>query len=221
MVGKGPQFRTLYEMLGDRTYYPPLEDRFHLACQLSESIFAFLTSGWLHKTISAVNLLFFSDGPGNDSASFSLTRPYLSGFARSRMVNQVALTSMGMTDFPDTLYCHPAVMGGERRASAFYHALYDIYSFGIVLLEIGTWTRLESFYTRGTDGPSFQRHLAGTAVPQLGATMGSKYMNLVLKCIQGRFDGLKEFRGTERDYNVNLLRSFHWEVVSVLKSINV
>jgi HET-S-like prion-inhibition and propagation protein len=211
---------TLHQLLKSK-HVPALEDRFALASLLAESLFSFLAAGWLHKTINSLNLLFFSSGNGPSSQQFSLKEPYLSGFARSRMVNNVILTSMGMAQFPDTLYCHPDVMGGERRTATNSHPLHDIYSLGTVLLEIGTWVRLEKRYIAGTDGPTFRRELTQDAVPQLGPAMGTRYMQIALKCIEGRFDGLANFNGTEPDYNLNLLRSFYWEVVSVLKSFQI
>ncbi|KAF1998700.1 hypothetical protein P154DRAFT_242878 [Amniculicola lignicola CBS 123094] len=219
-TGAATTLTTLHQMLKGQ-YAPALEDRFALASLLAESLFSFLAAGWLHKTINSLNILFFSNLNGSSSPHFSLQKPYLSGFARSRMVNNVNITSMGMTQFPETLYCHPDVMGGERRVAANSHPLHDIYSFGTVLLEIGTWVRLEKRYRTRTDGPEFRKELMQVAVPQLGPSMGTRYMQAAMKCIEGRFDGLVNFNGTEPDYKLNLLRSFHWEVVSVLKAFQL
>jgi hypothetical protein len=215
-AGSATTLTTLHQLLKGQ-HVPALEDRFALASLMAESLFSFLAAGWLHKTINSLNILFFNNGNGSSSQQFSLQNPHLSGFARSRMVSSVNITSMGMAQFPETLYCHPDVMGGERRVAVNSHPLHDIYSLGTVLLEIGTWVRLEKRYRSGTDGPEFRKELTQVAVPQLAPSMGTRYMQVALKCIEGRFDGLASFNGAEPDYNLNLLRSFHWEVVSVLK----
>jgi hypothetical protein len=216
-AGAATTLTTLHQLLKGQ-HVPALEDRFALASLLAETLFSFLAAGWLHKTINSLNILFFCNGNGPPHQQFSLRNPYLSGFARSRMVNNVNITSMGMAQFPETLYCHPDVMGGERRVAANSYHLHDIYSFGTILLEIGTWVRLEKRYRTGSDGPEFRKELVQVVAPQLAPSMGTRYMQAALKCIEGRFDGLAHFNGTEPDYNLNLLRSFHWEVVSVLKS---
>ena len=212
---------TLGEILGRGRSVPYLEERFALADFLAESLYEFLAAGWLHKSINSNNLLFFQGADPASEGRISLNEPYFSGFARSRPDDPNAVTELAMNDLAETLYCHPDIMGGETRAAARFHALHDIYSLGTVLLEIGTWTSLRRRYIPGTDGPSFRRQLLKTDVPQLGPAVGGRFMTVVKKCIGGSFDGLAGFTGTEPDYNLNLLRSFYWEVVSVLKSCQV
>lgn len=122
------------------------------------------------------------------------------------------------------IYRHPDVQGLADATSPSFHALYDIYSLGTVLLEIGIWMKLRRLYEGGTSGFAFRDRLVNRFVPQLGASMGERYMTAVRKCLTGQFDGVQKFLAHERktaDYILNLQRSFYWEVVKVLRDCRV
>jgi hypothetical protein len=217
---------SLYQIMTRKDKVPYLGERYALATFLAESLYEFLVAGWLHKGINSHNILFFRsstrdiwDGP---SGPISLQDPYFAGFALARPDGSDIQTSRRA---PATtgiaLYRHPDVMGLNGGTIARYHSLHDIYSLGLILLEIGTWTRIEKRFIPGTRPQSFKGEIIAAAVPQLGPSMGEKYMRVVEKCLTGQFEGTRSFVGNEPDYVLNLQRSFFWEALDVLKKIAV
>ncbi|EWG50820.1 hypothetical protein FVEG_09950 [Fusarium verticillioides 7600] len=52
---------------------------------------------------------------------------------------------------------------------------YDLYSLGVVLIEIGLWKQIDSFRPEGSHALAFKRHLEETVAPALKFYMGEKY----------------------------------------------
>jgi hypothetical protein len=85
----------------------------------------------------------------------------------------------------DVVYHHPEY----QRDGARYRPKYDYYSLGIVLLEIGLWTRLKEM-TSDWARPSareFRRKLLDRRVPNVAAYMGTAYREAVRVCTAGDF----------------------------------
>lgn len=137
---------------------PSLSSRVALMATLAESVERLHAVNWLHKGLRSANVLFFPSCPGdlgrhhdlvpNGGAQMALDlhRPYLTGFDYSR---PAASQYSYMSETPpaitaEDLYRHPAVQGrpaGEGNAGLGlgYKKMHDIYSLGIVLLEIAFW----------------------------------------------------------------------------------
>jgi Prion-inhibition and propagation len=217
---------SLFQLLQREDRVPLLGDRFALAGVLAESLFSFMAAGWLHKCINSHDVLFFRDSMkdlhGGSHIPSSLNDPYLTGFALSRpngtdiATSRRVPVSMGLA-----IYRHPDVIGLNGEPVGRYQTIHDIYSFGTVLLEIGTWVGLEKRYIPGSSARTFQSQLISAAVPQLGPSMGESYMTAVNKCLTGRFDNLANFFGHEPDYDLNLQDAFSREVIQVIKSCHV
>lgn len=218
---------TLYQII--RQQKPPfLGDRFQLASFLAESLYELHASRWLHKSINSHNILFFHQSPNRSPSgpsagiTASLSHPFFAGFNLSRPED--AASDPHNKDLDTAMYKHPDIQGLGGAPTSPYHYLYDMYSLGTVLLEIGTWYVLESFYKQNQIGSAFRQRLLHSKVPLLGISMGENYMIAVRKCLEGQFDGMQQFHDQERDsqdYIVNLHRSFYWEVVKLLKECHV
>jgi hypothetical protein len=233
--------QSLFQRLSSVHRIPYLGDRFELAAFLSESLYEFHISGWLHKSINSHNILFFqhenqgtnhNTADRNSSSPFSLKNPYFTGFISSRPDDPNAVSSERIVEPELGIYRHPEVQGISGQSAAPFHVSHDTYSLGTVLLEIGLWTKLRKLYYGGGGGlpvnsmssNDFRNLLLNKYVAQLGPVMGERYMVAVRKCLDGRFDGLSGFRDHERDqpdYILNLKRSFYWEVVRVLQDVRV
>lgn len=217
---------SLYEVLNTyRKDIPHLGDRFLLAYHLAESIHALHATEWLHKSICSRNVLLFRKNlspvlPGVSQRPVSLETPYLAGFAMSRPDGPATDSSLTVPTNEVALYRHIDVQGFGGRTISSYRAIYDIYSLGMVLVEIATWQPIQDFYPRGgaTD-INFGNFLLQKLVPRLGASMGEKYMNVVRKCLEGSFEGLSRFSQTEyrsMTYKENVRQGLLWEVVNIL-----
>ncbi|RBQ99950.1 hypothetical protein FVER53590_12516 [Fusarium verticillioides] len=106
------------------TAAPDLDDKFKLAATLATSLFELHTVGWLHKSLTSSNIVFFPsftllpDSFGKDTDvtehgwaanSQSIREPYLVGFNHSRPDDPTTFTS-GLTDSESRHYQHPAYL---------------------------------------------------------------------------------------------------------------
>ncbi|KAI4596417.1 hypothetical protein KJ359_005547 [Pestalotiopsis sp. 9143b] len=116
---------------------PSLTSRLELVKILAEIIEKLHAVNWLHKGLRSQNIIFFH---GSDGA-IDITTPYLSGFEYSRPESASYMSENPPAMMAEDLYRHPAVQGGPREDEhGFgYKKHHDIYSLGIVLLELACW----------------------------------------------------------------------------------
>jgi hypothetical protein len=62
---------------------------------------------------------------------------------------------------------------------------HDIYSLGLVLLEIGLWQSLGVFRKAGTKPADFFKLVKQLAIQELPHRVGDVYRDVVLRCIEG------------------------------------
>ncbi|KAK6352409.1 hypothetical protein TWF730_009236 [Orbilia blumenaviensis] len=171
---------------------PSLGSRFSLALTLARSLSGFHKVGWLHKSISAYNVLLLipSSAAASTIASNWLEEPYLIGFNHSRQDDALAFT-LGPDDNKKAIqYYHPDYIQASGPGSkAPYRLQYDYYSLGLVLLEIGLWGSLSNLGQIGKRGPNSNRemrdYLLQKRVVLLGHTMGVEYQAAVHACLKG------------------------------------
>ncbi|KAF8852773.1 hypothetical protein BDZ45DRAFT_97547 [Acephala macrosclerotiorum] len=224
---RDPVPMSLYEVMTTyRKDIPHLGDRFRLAYHLAESIHALHATEWLHKSICSRNVLLFRKNlrpalPGVPKRPVSLETPYFTGFAMSRPDGPATDSSLTVPTVEVALYRHIDVQGFGGREILKYRAIFDIYSLGMVLIEIATWQPIQDFYPRGAaPDMNFGDLLLQKLVPRLGASMGEQYMNVVRKCLEGSFEGLARFSQAEytsMTYKNNVRQGLLWEVVNILR----
>lgn len=136
-----------------RSKCPALGEVFKLAYTLAEFILSFHKVGWLHKGISAYNMIFFPSDPGSPGDSLETVR--LIGFNYSRESDEGVSTEGP----PDNVYIrgyqHPTYRD-DRKATRFRNE-FGYYSVGIVLLELGRWKSLRSMMAEKKTEASPQR----------------------------------------------------------------
>ena len=109
---------------------PPLKARITLAQQLSTCMLYLHATNWLHKALMSRSVIFMSKEDSRE-----LLRPSISGFEYSRP-DEDEETSGGAPNTPEwAVYCHPDYNGRP----GLFRKSYDIYSLGIILLEIAHW----------------------------------------------------------------------------------
>ncbi|KAH7395934.1 prion-inhibition and propagation-domain-containing protein [Cadophora sp. MPI-SDFR-AT-0126] len=191
---------------------PSLEERFALGKALCKCIYYLHVSELVHKSIRSDNILFFQ-GEGDRSDKLRLDEPYVTGFDHSRPDGPDDPTMTKTTSSPDERrYRHPEFQTSTSRRSTKIH---DLYSLGLVLLEIAHWANLKSLVEgrTGEEMVSFIKDINGP-LGELDHLMGSRYRELVERCIRSRFRVDVGVRGA-------LQRVFLDEIIAEIMKCNV
>ncbi|KAF2133871.1 kinase-like protein [Dothidotthia symphoricarpi CBS 119687] len=162
----------------------PLRGKFLLAHSLALFFEKFYTVGCVHETFSSKNVIFAHTSLEMFASTNTWSQPYVVGFQKSRPDGESWATEgpPDETDFSE--YEHPEYREGGR-----FLLEYDVYSLGLVLLEIGSWIPLQKFSqkrghrTLGTR--EFRKVLLEKYVPRLEATVGTVYSKAVSACLDG------------------------------------
>ena len=128
-----PESISLWQALkSGKRYRLPLQQRLSMAKQISKALLNWHMAGWHHQEISSRNIHFFST-PTSPEPDF--TTPYLCGFDFSRESGRIS-TMRDAKDMEFSVYRHPERQFDTTSAHKLKH---DIYSFGVVLLDLGLW----------------------------------------------------------------------------------
>jgi hypothetical protein len=170
----------------------PLNERFALARKLAAAVLFLHSIGWVHKAIRSQNILVIeraqpSEGAAEKQFPHSLGDPYLVNFQSSRTNDgETDPNSRGVKGWEEEIYHHPKrqILKG-RSSNIRYSMLHDVYSLGVVLLELGIWRPLEKYADRLRDSSPEERRaclveLAGESEIQ----MGRRYKELVCCCLK-------------------------------------
>lgn len=142
--------RALHSYLPDETLassistpLPTLGDRLKLARDLAFSVAELHAAKILYKRLHSGNVLFFPARFAEGAPSFS--EPFIGGFEVSRPEQNGEL-SLDTTGGSFDLYRHPELRdpSNELQGRPASERKHDVYSLGLVLLEIGVWQRLET-----------------------------------------------------------------------------
>ncbi|KAL7913145.1 prion-inhibition and propagation domain-containing protein [Trichoderma velutinum] len=167
---------------------PDLDDRIRLAQTLAVAVWSLHSLDWLHKSICSSNIVFFpsafSTSGLSPTASAALvpdiSLPYLSGFGASRPELDTALSVVPRNPSIEDLHRHPASLRGRPHIKPF-----DIYSFGLVLLEIGLWKVLQTYYKAHYTAERWRdKVVLAVLVPGLGSKVGKRYREVVEMCLR-------------------------------------
>jgi hypothetical protein len=110
---------------------PSIRVRVAMAQELTVTLLYIHAVNWVHKALRSDSVVFFSNSDGP-----VLSRPYVSGFEYARP-DQYGLTATAPPrEFEWSVYCHPDYLGREHKG---FRKSYDMYSLGIILLEIAHW----------------------------------------------------------------------------------
>jgi hypothetical protein len=180
---------------------------------------------WLHKGINSRNIIFADPQ--------DLSEPCVSGFELARPDTDQDKTQPGryqVVDPRDDVYCHPLYQSAGPKQP--FQKTFDIYSLGLVLLEIAFWKPVESIM--GLQGHLSNRRSAelirkdlmqadSKHMEELRARMGDNYQRAVSVCIVGRMSLDVEENADETDVIVaaRLQRVFMERAVDVVGAIRV
>ena len=211
--------------------------KFRLAQMLVQSVYELHLSNWLHKSIRCANILFFQQRnrpPIQGIKSMSPTSMVLAGYEFARTGGFRDPTQRaGKLGFD--VYTHPAYTSGKVK----YCRLFDIYSIGVVLLEIGLWRRVESSVGSNQTVEGVRKLLIQASNDELGPAMGVFYRDAVCRCLEGSFDvegliidgnpepnweemspqDIASLEARNERQNGDLAESFYWKVVNPLEKL--
>ena len=158
-----------------------LGDRFRLAHSLANAVYELHTVSWLHRNLSASNIIFFLEQEEDiiDPLSF-----YMIGFAQSRVDEDLTCTDgPTSTGDADEYYEHPEHVSESEG----YQVQHDYYALGMLLLEIGLWKRLPDAVHDWPPVGNKRKIIMEEIVPQLGALMGTNYRDAVFACLDDKW----------------------------------
>lgn len=216
-----PTHATLHALIaGTDLKTPDLDERVRLARTLAVALWSLHALDWLHKSLCSHNILFFPSATTTAATQPTATAamvpdistPYLVGFDASRpdldIDMSVATRNPGPSILND-LHRHPSSLSGlsARRP---YCKSYDIYSLGLVLLEIGLWKPLQTYYKPHYSAERWRdRVVLPVLVPGLGNRTGRVYREVVERCLMTPDDISSEEAGVLMEGVVAALESIH------------
>ncbi|KAL8905132.1 MAG: hypothetical protein Q9207_002833 [Kuettlingeria erythrocarpa] len=166
----------------DSTNMPSLEDRFRLAFNLASSLLHLHAKKVFHRNINSKNVIFFA----NDETELSGSdKPWKKGIIRRPFFTSFDQPSEdhGEVDesFISNIYRHPSYERGQRSR---FKAVYDIYSLGLILLEIGLWMPISKLWKTRYTRAQFKNRLQTIYTKKLSGKCGTSYMKVVEFCLR-------------------------------------
>lgn len=165
----------------DSTNTPSLEDRFRLAFNLTSSLLHLHAKGLLHRNINSRNVIFFT----NDAQDSSDSKPWKNGLIRRPFLtsfDQCSGDVYGEIEEPfiSNIYRHPHTQRGQR---SLFKPSFDIYSLGLLLLEIGLWMPISKLWKTRYTRANFKTRLQTIYARKLAGKCGTNYMKVVEFCL--------------------------------------
>lgn len=215
----------------------PLDQTIRVANKLATAVlYIHSAQHFVHKNIKPENIIIFNTDPTHGFPR-TLGHPFLVGFSHSRP-EQAESNRIIDLKMADCIYQHPERWG--EKAPEKFNMLHDIYSLGVVLLEIGIWksfVHLTSnnirkvcaegllhlmedgrYLKRGVGPKAVQAWFVDIAKEELPQIMGQSYTDVVLACLSSNI--------VDRDVEVDEVKArmgigYINHVVSKLEKIHV
>ncbi|KAE9365426.1 hypothetical protein N431DRAFT_430928 [Stipitochalara longipes BDJ] len=181
---------SLLHMINDyKVWEPALGEKFKLAATIAISLDLLHSSEWLHKSFRSDNILFFQHRttPSSNTSPSSILDPWITGFEYARVATSASIGYRpdGKKDLD--YYYHPDVVKGFTKAQ-------DLYSLGVVLLEIAMWRPLSTKIPveRKQDLKAIRDVFLEHAKKKLPSEMGDVYADVVILCLDMSLEGLND-----------------------------
>lgn len=220
---------------------PSLTRRTRLAVMIAESLFYLHAVSWLHKGLRSKSILFFIDTSREQT---DLSSPIVSGFDFSRPDLPEEITVRHPSNIFDDLYRHPELLKDASASTTRLQKSHDIYSLGIILLEIAFWQPIEEVMeiamTQKSARSSIHKiqerildrssqNAAGkqNTMDKLEARIGEVYAEVVIRCVQrGEAIGIHEDAGGPEvkrnvEIEVEMQHVFFKDILSKLQKLSV
>lgn len=170
---------------------PLLTERIALAKAICNCLMSLHSVNWLHKGLRSHNIVFFSD---NDS-DIDYSCPFLSGFGYARPASRGDMTEIPSQNPEHDMYRHPRMHGlGPWEGRQGFKRTFDIYSLGIVLVEIANWLPIDEVLELGDPKALDDSTLAGIQrrlldemvhMKNIGSSAGCRFRDATMSCLKG------------------------------------
>jgi hypothetical protein len=203
---------SLHDILGKGGCKPSLSQRVVMAARLCATVLNLHAVNWLHKGIFSENVVFHFSGEedggggGDTGLGYDPEKPILSGFEYSRPDGTE--TTARDVDVVWDLYRWPGIQR-QRPTERNSKKTYDLYSLGLVLLEIAHWEKLSTVMHLGEEAKA---KTADPKVPNIPLKESKMVRDWLLGVktgapfeTAGRPNPLKELR--------NIVGDRYWKVV--------
>lgn len=178
---------------------PPLEDRFRLAYSLATTFSKIHGENFVHKDLNSSNILVFRknrrQSANTRALQYALRSPVICSFDLFSEYDIEAVNTMPTLN----IYRHPddPKFTGSKEKS--HGSQFDLYSLGLVLLEIGLWQPLADLWKPKYTLSDFKQRVEDVYIRRLASKCGTAYMQVVRDCfwavdrIDSGVEGLHEF----------------------------
>ncbi len=136
---------------------PALHIRIALMNSIAEAVGRFHAVKWLHKGLRSDNIVFFDNYSNSEAIELGTTTgdlgvtlakyslPYITGFEYSRPARSDDMTEQPLQNPSHDIYRHPMIQSQSGRDDGrnSYKEIHDIYSLGIILIEIAEWQPID------------------------------------------------------------------------------
>ncbi|GES66227.1 HET-s/LopB domain protein [Aspergillus terreus] len=194
--------------VGEDYQLPNLETRFRLAYDLLMAVLQLRSQNLVHGNINSNNVLIFPGPTNSNNDEVGLTenmrRPYLTSIA------QFSGTGSSPEPLSSSIYRHPDDKRSLDDGAAW---AYDLYSLGLVLLEIGLWIPISRLWKMKYTPSMFKQRIENVYLQKLGPKCGSAYLHVVQLCL----DAPNFHLSTQPfdDFNLRVPQTYHYPVLDL------
>ena len=196
-------------------------NRILLARALATTLYRLHSVQWVHKSLNPDNILIFGRQTSGGQIEFDWSHPYLVGFDTSRSNQGYSSRAPPDLKWETRAYIHPHYLKGQTpETRERYKKVYDLYSLGVILLEIGLVECFKHSQYRDSKSSLRTEDLKAffiESTKELTAYLGPMYSDVVITCLRG-----PAFDVTEEDEKEScLLEAFQSEICEKLDQIRI
>ncbi|PVI01540.1 hypothetical protein DM02DRAFT_591029 [Periconia macrospinosa] len=161
---------------------PPLEDRFRLAFTLGSTFNKIHGDNFVHKDVNSSNILVFRKNKRQSANSralqYALRSPVICSFDLFSEYDIEPASTMP----PLNIYRHPEDPKFTGEKGKQYGPQFDLYSLGLILLEVGLWQPLADLWKPKYTLADFKQRVEDVYIRRLASKCGTAYMQVVRDC---------------------------------------
>ncbi|KAF2124317.1 hypothetical protein P153DRAFT_371168 [Dothidotthia symphoricarpi CBS 119687] len=161
---------------------PPLEDRFRLAFTLGLTFSKIHGDNFVHKDLNSSNILVFRKNKRQSANSralqYALRAPVVCSFdlfSEHDIEVRSTMPTLNIYRHPED----PKCTGDKARP---YGPQFDLYSLGLILLEVGLWQPLADLWKPKYTLSDFKQRVEEVYIRRLASKCGTAYMHVVRDC---------------------------------------